>query len=45
MHSLEACTNVKEILNDAHPTHREWGYVWNRTVLKAALMVLTDLVD
>ena len=45
MHSLEACTNVKEILNDAHPTHREWGYVWNRTVLKAARMGRTDLVE
>jgi len=45
MRSLEAFSNVKEIMNDAHPTHGNWGYVWNRTVLKTARMGRTDLVE
>ena len=44
MHSLEAHVNIKSILNGAHPTHHNWGYVWNRTLVKAARMGRTDLV-
>ena len=44
MHSLDAQENVKQIQRDSHPTHYNWGYVWNRIVLKAARMGRTDLV-